>query len=91
MFDSINEMVLVGACILVLVVLASIAFYFSRRSESAYSSDYFGPEYDRELLQQSDMGDNESWQADYETRFTPFRLREVDTDAPRIKINRTDD
>jgi hypothetical protein len=91
MFDSINEMVLVGACVLVLVLLASIAFYFSRRSESAYSSDYFGPEYDQDLIAQSDMSDSEAWQADYETRFTPFRLRDPGNDAPRIKISPTAD
>lgn len=91
MFESTHEMVIVSACVLALVLLALIALYFSRRSESAYSPDYFGPEYDQDMIVQSNMSESESWQADYETRFTPFRLRDPDKYSPRIKIKRTDD
>ncbi len=91
MFESTDEMVLVGASILILVVLASIAFYFSRRSEAAYSPEFFGPEYDQDLRKQSDLSENESWQADYETRFTPFRLRDPERETPRSRASNSAD
>jgi hypothetical protein len=35
---------------------------------------YSGPEYDRDLLQQSAFGETEDWLADRHASFEPFRL-----------------
>ena len=65
-----------GAFILVVfIILALKAFQKHRRQKAAAFRYYFGPEYDRDLLEQSALSETEEWRADYRPRFTPFRLR----------------
>jgi len=66
-----------GAFILIVcIVLALRAFLKHRRGEAAPFRDYFGPEYDRDLLEHSALSESEEWRADCRPRFTPFRLRD---------------
>jgi len=65
-----------GAFILVVfIILALKAFQKHRRQKAAAFRYYFGPEYDRDLLEQSALSETEEWRADYRPSFTPFRLR----------------
>jgi hypothetical protein len=84
MFHLSNAILLVGAFVLILGVgLVVRAFLGNRRGDSAPFRDYFGPEYDRDLLQQSTFSETEDWQADRHARFSPFRLREPGTGKRR--------
>jgi len=66
----------IGALIFIAcVVLALRAFVRHLRRLTAPFRDYFGPEYDRDLLQQSELSENDEWRADRHPSFTPFRLR----------------
>jgi hypothetical protein len=65
-----------GAFILIVfIILALKAFQRHRREKAAAFRYYFGPEYDRDLLEQSALSETEEWRADYRPSFTPFRLR----------------
>jgi hypothetical protein len=67
----------VGALIIVVcVILVFRAILQHRRNEAAPFRDYFGPEYDRDMLQQSELSESEEWRADRRYSFTPFRLRD---------------
>jgi hypothetical protein len=67
----------VGAFIIIVcIVLALRALLQHRRKLAAPFRDYFGPEYDRDLLQQSEFSESEDWRADRHPSFTPFRLRD---------------
>ena len=66
---------LAGAFVLILCVgLAVRAFLGNRRAKWTPFRDYFGPEYDRDLLQQSAFSETEDWLADRHASFEPFRL-----------------
>ena len=83
MFHLTNAM-LVGAFFVILaLVIAASAFLDSRRRKPAPFRDYFGPEYDRDLLQQSAFSETEDWLADRHARFAPFRLRDPAANEPR--------
>jgi hypothetical protein len=76
MFHLTNAM-LIGAFVVILaIVIAVSAFLESRRKKPAPFRDYFGPEYDRDLLQQGAFSETEDWLADRHARFAPFRLRD---------------
>ena len=76
MFHLTNAM-LIGAFVLILaIVIAVSAFLESRRKKPAPFRDYFGPEYDRDLLQQGAFSETEDWLADRHARFAPLRLRD---------------
>jgi hypothetical protein len=65
-----------GALILIgCIVLAFKAFLKYRRAKAAPFRDYFGPEYDSDLLEHSALSESEEWRADCYPRFAPFRLR----------------
>ena len=67
---------LVGASILIVGMgLALRAFQRLRKEKAAAFRDYFGPDYERDLLEQSALSETEEWRADYRPSFTPFRLR----------------
>ena len=80
-----NFMLLVGAIILisgiVMTVMVVRALIENRRENAAPFRDYFGPQYDRDLLRHSEFSESEDWQSDPHSRFAPFRLR--DPDIPR--------
>jgi hypothetical protein len=79
---------LVGAFILVFfVVLAVRAILEDRRENAAPFRDYFGPAYDRDLLQQSSLSETEEWLADRPARFTPFRFRDPGTSEQRARVS----
>jgi hypothetical protein len=46
----------------------------NRRRDLERFRYYSGPEYDRDLLQQSAFGETEDWLADRHASFEPFRL-----------------
>lgn len=67
---------LVGAFILIVcVILALRAILRHHRGETAPFRGYFGPEYDRDLLEHSALSESDEWRADCRSRFTLFRLR----------------
>jgi hypothetical protein len=75
---------LIGAFVLILaIVIAVSAFLDSRREKVARVRDYFGPEYDRDLLHHSSLSETEDWAADRHARFAPFRLRDPGGNARR--------
>jgi hypothetical protein len=77
MFHHTNAIFFAGAFVLILGVgLAVKAFLERRRGKWAPFQDYFGPDYDRDLLQQSAFSETEDWLADRQARFAPFRRRE---------------
>jgi hypothetical protein len=68
---------LTGAFILIVcIVLALRALLRHLRDQAAPFRDYFGSEYDRDLLEHSALSESEEWRADCKPRFTPFRLRD---------------
>jgi hypothetical protein len=76
MFHLTNAM-LIGAFLVILAIVIGVsAFLDGRRGKPAPFRDYFGPEYDRDLLQQSAFSETEDWLADGHARFSPFRLRD---------------
>jgi hypothetical protein len=69
-------LLLIGALILtVCIAVALRAIFRLHRENAAPFRGYFGPEYDRDLLEQSALSETEEWRADYRPSFTPFRLR----------------
>lgn len=77
MFNLTDGMLLACALALILGVIPAIrAFIENRNRNAAPFRDHFGPEYDRDLLQQSALSETEDWQADRHARFAPFRLRD---------------
>jgi hypothetical protein len=88
MFHLTIAMLLIGAIVLLLgVVLAVRAFIEKRNGEMAPFRDYFGPEYDRDLRRQSAFSDSEDWRADYQSRFTPFRLRDPEANNQETRVS----
>ena len=66
-----------GAFILVaFIILALRAIQRHRREKAAAFRYYFGPEYERDLLEQSALSETEEWRAGNHPSFTPFRLRQ---------------
>ena len=64
------------ALALVLGVIPAIkALLGDRNRDDAPFRDYFGPEYDRDLLRQSTLSETEEWRADDDSRLPSFRLR----------------
>jgi len=77
-------LLVIGALILtVCVVLALRAIFRLHRENAAPFRGYFGPEYERDLLEQSALSESEEWRADYRPSFTPFRLRHPGTSERR--------
>jgi hypothetical protein len=69
-------LLIVGAFVLILgTVMAVRAYLENRGEEMAPFRNYFGPEYDRDLLRQSSWCDNES-PYDRRTRFNAFKVRD---------------
>ena len=77
-------------CAIVLILGVSLAvreFLANRKRKSAPFLDYFGPEYERDLLQQSAFSETQEWRADSDARFTPFRLRNQGTSELRTRVS----
>ena len=83
--DQLTKALLItGAIILIVcVVLALRAIQRLHRQQAAPFRDYFGPEYDRDLLRQSELSESQDWRADRHPSFTPFRLRDPRADERR--------
>lgn len=76
MFNLTDAVLLVCALALVLGAIPAIRMFIGDRSRNAAPlSNYFGPEYDRDLAHQRAFSETEEWQADSRTRFAPLRLR----------------
>jgi hypothetical protein len=76
MFYLTIAMLLVGVFVLLLGGVPILrAFIENRRGESASFRDFSSSGYDRDLLRQSDLSESEDWQAERQSSFTPFRLR----------------
>ena len=83
MFNSVNLYLLLGALALFsIVVIAICARLMNRGRDSSFSSDFFGPGY-QDLQRYSDLSETENQQAEYQSRFTPSRLRDRDFDRER--------
>jgi hypothetical protein len=69
-------LLIVGAFALILGTVTAVRAYLENRGEEmAPFRNYFGPEYDRDLLRQSSWCDNES-PYDRQSRFSAFKIRE---------------
>jgi hypothetical protein len=91
MFHFTYAIPFVAAVFLILGVgLAVRAYLRNRREKVAPFRDYFGPEYDHDLLQQSAFSEAEDWRADPQTRFAPFRLRDPETSRRRTEVSGED-
>ena len=78
---------LIGAFVLIgATVIAASAFLDNRRARAARARDYFGPEYNRELLLHSSLSETEDWVADRHARFAPFRLRDEASAAHQAEL-----
>ena len=77
-------------CAFVLILGVSLAvreFLANRKRKSAPFLDYFGPEYERDLLQQSALSETQSWRGEGDARFTPFRLGDQGTSERRTRVS----
>jgi hypothetical protein len=90
MFYVTSAVLLVGVFILIAGVVRSVtAILEHRREEAAPFRDYFGAEYDRDLLRLSSSSETEDWLEDRLPRFTPFRLRPLQLHSRRTAIGGT--
>lgn len=88
MYHLSNAQWLVGGLALLLaIVLAVRAILGDRKEEPPPFRNYFDPGYQRELLRHSELSESEDWQAEQQSRFTPFRLREPGVDERKGKIS----
>jgi hypothetical protein len=78
---------LAAFAIFLLVIMAICAFLMNRGRDSSYTSEYFGPNYQNDLQRHSDMSETEDRQSEYQSRFTPFRLRDPNAEQPKTKSN----
>jgi len=77
-------LLLFGAFVLIFgIAIAVDALVDKDRKEEPPFRNYFGAEYDRDMLQHSSASESEAWQADLDSRFTPFRLRDRRTGERR--------
>ncbi len=83
-----NAMLLVSSLFLLLGAVLGVRNLLEiRKGRSSLFRDYFGPEYDRDLLRQSAFSEAEDWQADRHVRFAPLRLREPEANEPKTRDN----
>ncbi len=72
-----NILLLVGIFVLIFgIAMVVRALFKFRRKRSVPFRDYFGPEYNRDLLRHSALSETEDWRVDRRSRFAPFRLRD---------------
>jgi hypothetical protein len=65
-----------GAFFLIVCIILGIrALLRYLRRDSAPFRDYFGPEYDNDMLQHSALSESEEWRVDRHSGFMPFRIR----------------
>ena len=75
MFNLTDAILLACALALVLGVIPAIRTFIGDRNRNAAPfRNYFGPEYDRDLAQQSALSETDEWQANSHARFAPLRL-----------------
>jgi len=71
-----KSQLVIGALILIVCfVLALRALLRHLREEAAPFRNYFGPNYDRDLLEHSALSESEDWRTECRPSFAPFRLR----------------
>jgi hypothetical protein len=95
MYHLTDGQLLVGVLALLLVVLAVRTVFDYRNEQSApyrkeqfaISRTYFSSGYQRDLLQLSELSENDDWRPEHETRFTPFRLRDPNSIQPRARVS----
>jgi hypothetical protein len=80
--------VLMGALVLILCIVAGVrAALEYRRENAALCCDYFGPEYERDILQHSIFSESEDWRADRPSRLAPFHLRDSEPNEQRTRVD----
>lgn len=90
MHHLMNPLLLVGAMILIPgIVMAFRAHLQNRGENTAPFRDYFGPQYDRDLLRLSAFSETEDWQSDPHSRFASFRLRDLDATRRFTRVSGT--
>jgi hypothetical protein len=79
MIDFADAILLISALVLILGVIPAIRGLLGDHDGNAASfRDYFGPEYDRDLLQQSKLSETDEWLADDDSRLPSFRLHDLE-------------
>jgi len=80
MIDFTDAILLASALALVLGVIPVIGRSLGdRNGNAAPFRNYFGPDYDRDLLRQSALSETEEWQADLHSRLPSFSLRDLES------------
>jgi len=88
MYQLTIAQVLIGALVLILCIVAGVrAALEYRRKNAAPFCNYFGPEYERDILQHSVFSESEDWLADRPSSFAPFHLRDSEPDEQRTGVN----
>jgi hypothetical protein len=89
MFHPTITQILTGASILILCIAPAVLreFLDHRKKRTATFCDYFGPEYERDMLQHSALSESEDWLADRPFRFAPFRLRDSKPNEQRTRVS----
>jgi hypothetical protein len=83
-----ESQLLIGAFVLILAtVIAVSAFLDNRRAKASRVRDYFGPEYDRDLLLHSSLSENEDWMADRNSGVEPFCLSDPVVNARGMRVS----
>jgi hypothetical protein len=90
MHHLMNPLLLLAATILVLgIVMAFRVHLRNRRGNGALFRNYFGPQYDRDLLRLSAFSETEDWQSDPLPRFASFPLRDADATRRLTRVSGT--
>jgi hypothetical protein len=89
MFHLANAVFLAGAFALIFGVgLVVKALLGNRKRDLARYRYFSGPEYNRDLLQQSAFSETEDWLADRRANFEPFCLLDPGVDERRAATSR---
>ena len=89
MYHITNAQLLLGILALALaVILAVRSILGDRKEKSTPFRNYFGPGYHRELLRHSDLSESDDWRSENGRRFTPFRIRGLETYRRNAKPTR---
>jgi hypothetical protein len=89
MLNATFSLLFIGGPVFILGI--ALAFRRSmqiRRENAAPFRGYFASGGPHDLLQHSDLSENEDWRADLQSSFTPFRLRNPEIDQLRERASR---
>jgi hypothetical protein len=88
MYQLTIPQLLIGALVFIFCIVAGVrAALEYRRENVAAFWNYFGPEYERDILQHSALSETEDWLADLPSRFAPFYLHDSEPNEQGTRVN----